>query len=338
MGKSTGLTISAFMIVLILCISGCEKDTTGVIDPGDEPETYLSPQHSLAWSPDGSMLAYVFDNFLVVKDVETDELRQLTGTGFYSDPAWSPDSVMIAYSSSSYGIRADIWWKNADGNTVPKRVTTDNAADYRPRWSPDGNRIVFQSYRVKSMDIWIKNVDGSGEAIAITTDLAVDKSAEWSPDGTKLAFESKRSENFDIWVVEVDGSSPPMQITSDAATDIQPLWSPDGTMIAFKSNRSGDTGVWVKNADGTGNATRINTDHPEASMHDWSSDGEWIAYVSDETVFVKSSDGTGETIEIGKGLEPRWCPDGVRLAYVEWLDDQYEVQVIQLPAELINPF
>ena len=73
-------------------------------------------------------------------------------------------------------------------------------------------------------------------------------------------------------------------------------------------------------------------------MHDWSSDGEWIAYVSDETVFVKSFDGTGETIEIAKGLEPRWSPDGIRLAYVAWVDNQYEVQIIELPEELRGAF
>ena len=69
-------------------------------------------------------------------------------------------------------------------------------------------------------------------------------------------------------------------------------------------------------------------------MHSWSSDDKWIAYVSDETVFVKSFDGTGETIEIAKGLEPRWSPDGIRLAYVAWVENQYEVQIIELPEEL----
>ena len=57
MGKSTGLTILAFVIVLVPCISGCEEDMPGVIGPGNGPETYLSPQHSLAWSPDRVMRA-----------------------------------------------------------------------------------------------------------------------------------------------------------------------------------------------------------------------------------------------------------------------------------------
>lgn len=322
-------------LTFFLCISGCEEDTPYILDPGSEPDTYLSPHHSLAWSPDGSMLAYIFDNnYLVVKDIETDELRQLTGRGFYDEPTWSPDSIKIAYSSSAYGIRSNIYTKNADGSTVAERITSDTAADDRPRWSPDGTRIAFHSYRTKSMDIWIRNADGSGEDIAVTTEPTADQNAEWSPDGSRLAFESKRAGNFDVWIVEVGSTAPPVRITVGGASDRMPMWSPDGSKIAFRSDRSGSNGIWVKNADGTGNAVQISTGHPGASMHDWSPDGRWLAFISEDKVFVKSSDGTGGAIEIGDGLELRWSPDGTKLALVAWVENQYEVQIIERPEEL----
>lgn len=324
-----------FMILsLVFYMFGCEEDDP--TDPGEEyePETYLSPQHSLAWSPDGSAIVFVFDNVLVVKDMATEDISQLTGTGAYDEPTWSPDSIKIAYSTASYGVRADIWSKNADGTTVAKRITSHNASDYRPRWSPDGSKIVFHSFRTKSMDIWIINFDGSGDAEAMTTDTAVDQNAEWSPDGTRLAFESKRTENYDIWVVDIANPNEPLQVTSDAGTDIQAVWSPDGDKLAFKSDRDGATGIWVKNADGTGDAIKISTDHLVSEMHNWSSDGSWVAYVSEEVIYAKNSDGTGETTQVTSGLEPRCSPDGQKLGYVAWIDSQYEVSIIDLPEEL----
>jgi Tol biopolymer transport system component len=331
------LRISAFLaltVVFTLYVSGCEEGFLEDSEPPADSQTYLSPQHSLAWSPDGSMLAFIFDNLLVVKEVETGRLRQLTGTGFYDEPTWSPDSIMIAYSSSSYTERANIWVKNADASTVAKRITSHTAADYHPRWSPDGTRIAFHSRRGKSIDIWIRNADGTGEDTVVASDPATDQDAEWSPDGTKLAFESKRSGNFDIWVVGIDGASSPVQITFDEASDTQPMWSPDGTRIAFQSDRGGSRGVWVKNADGTGNAVQVSVAYTDAGMHDWSHDGSRIAFVSDLKIFARNSDGMGDPVEIAGGLEPRWSPDGTKMAYVAWMEDQYKVQIIELPADL----
>ena len=330
------LKISGFLVlvgVLILYTSGCGEDFFGDDNESSDLDVYLSPQHSLAWSPDGSMLAYIFDNLLVVKVLETDYLRPLTGTGFYDDPTWSPDSLKIAYSSSSYTERSSVWAKDADGTSVARRITANKWADYRPRWSPDGARIAFYSRRSKGMDIFVQNADGTGEDVVIAFDPATDQNAEWSPDSTKLGFESERSENgdFDVWVAIIDRASPPVQITFDAASDKKPLWSPDGTRIAFQSNRSGETGIWVKNADGNGDAIQINTEYPVASMHNWSPDGTQIAFVSEHVIYVKNSDGTGIVTKIAEGLEPRWSSDGIKMALVALVEDQYEVQIIELP-------
>ena len=135
-------------------------------------------------------------------------------------------------------------------------------------------------------------------------------------------------------MAEIDGAEPLKQITTGEASNRLAMWSPDGSKIAFQSDRAGSQGIWVKNADGTGTAIHVTAGITATIMADWSSDGRWIAFVSDDTVFVKSSDGTGDTIEIGAGLEPRWSPDGEKLAYVGWEEDQYEIQIMDLPEEL----
>lgn len=39
------------------------------------------------------------------------------------------------------------------------KLTSHNAKDYYPAWSPDGQKIAFASERSGNRDIWIMNID-----------------------------------------------------------------------------------------------------------------------------------------------------------------------------------
>ncbi|MGQ9610489.1 MAG: TolB family protein [bacterium] len=322
-----------FLFIFIIALACCNDKVTDVYDIDSEKQ-YLSLEHSLSWSPDSSMLVYVSSNMIVIKDVITGEIRSLTGTGFYDEPSWSPDSSKIAYTVIPYGERSDIWIKNADGSGIASRLTSNSAAEYHPRWSPDGKLISFHSYRKKSMDIWVRNSDGSGEDRAITSDTSVDQNAEWSPDSNMLVFESKRSGNFDIWITRADGTGSPIQITNDPSDDTEPLWSPDGKKIAFLSNRFGIKGVWFKNSDGTGDDINISQGYTKVSSFDWSPDSKWIIFDSERKIIARRTDLTGEAFEVGQGLEPCWSPNGEKIAFISWEGSQYNIKIIQVPESI----
>lgn len=321
------------LIIFIMVLVGCNDNVTDIYDIDSEKQ-YLSLEHSLSWSPDNSMLVYVSSNMIIIKDVATEKIRPLTGTGFYDEPSWSPDSSKVAYTVVPYGARSDIWIKNADGSGIASRLTSDAAAEYHPRWSPDGKLISFHSYRKKSMDIWVRNSDGSGEDRVIASDASVDQNAEWSPDSSMLTFESKRSGNFDIWIARADGTGTPVQITNSSSDDTEPLWSPDGKKIAFLSNKSGILGVWCKNSDGTGNEINISEGYAKVGSFDWSPDSKWIIFESERKILVRRSDGTGNVLEIGQGLEPCWSPDGTKIAFISWEGSQYNVKIIEVPESI----
>ena len=75
-------------------------------------------------------------------------LRQITrDTSFTGDPALSPNGQLLAYSSDRGGDgNLDIWVQQLSTGE-PIRLTTDEAGDTLPSFSPDGNSIVFRSGR-----------------------------------------------------------------------------------------------------------------------------------------------------------------------------------------------
>jgi dipeptidyl aminopeptidase/acylaminoacyl peptidase len=61
---------------------------------------------------------------------------------------------------------SDIWVMDVDGSNKVQ-LTTNTSVDTGTTWSPDGNKIVFQSDRSGNYDIWVMDVsDGEMTEIA----------------------------------------------------------------------------------------------------------------------------------------------------------------------------
>ncbi len=79
---------------------------------------------------------------------------------------------------------------DVDGGDV-QRLTNHSALDRYPVWSPDGNRIAFNSHRDGNFEIYVVDADGS-DIERLTNHGAADMRPVWSPDGTMIAFYSDR--------------------------------------------------------------------------------------------------------------------------------------------------
>ena len=131
-----------------------------------------------------------------------------------------------------------------------EQLTTNPTPDWNPMLSPDGEQIVFYSYRSGNRDIWVMPI-GGGAARQLTNFEGPDISPSWSPDSKMIAFASNRGGNGDIWVLPTDGGRP-TRFTKDSANDMKPQWSPDGEKIAFLSDRNQDNilNLWMMPATG----------------------------------------------------------------------------------------
>jgi dipeptidyl aminopeptidase/acylaminoacyl peptidase len=111
-----------------------------------------------------------------------------------SDPQISPDGKQVAYAVATVDladnkISSALWLAPAKGGEPRQLTNAPGKKDGHPRWSPDGNRILFESDRSGEGQLWVIDVAG-GEARQLTTLSTGAAGGVWSPDGKHVAFVS----------------------------------------------------------------------------------------------------------------------------------------------------
>ena len=78
----------------------------------------------------------------------------------------------------------EVYAANEDGTGLA-RLTSNNASDTFPRWSPDGTRVAFLSDRGGNGEIYLMNTDGFDQK-RLTNNTAADYAYKCSPDVNRL--------------------------------------------------------------------------------------------------------------------------------------------------------
>ena len=153
------------------------------------------------------------------------------------------------------------------------RLTNDSGIDTSPSFSPDGQKIVFNSDRGGSPQLFI--MDKKGDNIKrISKGKGVYGNPVWSPRGDLIAFTKLHQGKFFIGVMRTDGTGE--RLLTENFYQEAPSWSPNGRIIIFyRETKTDDKGqgfsakLW--SIDLTGYNERLVKTETDASAPSWSS-------------------------------------------------------------------
>ena len=173
------------------------------------------------------------------------------------DPALSPDGKMIAYVGEEEGQKDLFVGRVAGGGRI--RLTNDQESESLPRFSPDGEHILFTRVGASAPEVWMVPTLG-GESTRLVAH-ALD--AAWSPDGARIAFISRPLGEPDALVTAAaNGTEARVIMRSDGALPFLscPAWSPDRTKLVVTRSTGGLAGeLWLVPLEG-GAPRRVSQD------------------------------------------------------------------------------
>jgi Tol biopolymer transport system component/DNA-binding winged helix-turn-helix (wHTH) protein len=163
------------------------------------------------------------------------------------DPSVSRKGNFLAYEHAnlSAGIwRIELTDKTHSSGHPTQIMAARSMINGRPSFSPDGNKVVFESDRLGFSDIWYCDSDGSN-CSQLTSLHGTAGTARWSPDGHRIAFEFQSQHYYDVYVLELPDGRPRRLFTFPNADNGAPNWSRDGKWIYFySSHEKGPYQLW----------------------------------------------------------------------------------------------
>src|SRR6266481_8713275 len=97
------------------------------------------------------------------------------------EPVESPNGKKLAFSAMTHLYTMDL------PGGKPQRLTTGNAHEFQPGWSPDGKSVVYVTWSSDGGQLWKISAAG-GTPVQLSKSLAVYSNPAWSPDGTKIVL------------------------------------------------------------------------------------------------------------------------------------------------------
>jgi Tol biopolymer transport system component/DNA-binding winged helix-turn-helix (wHTH) protein len=333
-----------------------------------DPQVRRSPVRrrlwqDLAWSPDGSTLAFggrmAPDGPWAIwgVSVQTGQVRRLsTPPVDVTDrgPAFSPDARYLAFLRVVAVTSADIYVQPLKNDLSPEgaaaRLTSEHRTLGGPVWEPDGRSLMYSSGVLGGIRVL--------KRLLLTRDRMAVRAAEILPYGEQTTAMTtpvrgrvvlaKVIEDENIYKVGVgaNAGNTPAKLIASTMNDHTPAWSPDGQHIAFASARSGREEIWVCNADGSNAVQMTQMDSPTVANPRFSPDGRSILFNARKEgnsdlymVDLATSALRKLTTSAADEIQPQFSRDGASVYFASYAGARFEIWKMQAgggPAEQIT--
>jgi eukaryotic-like serine/threonine-protein kinase len=205
--------------------------TRFTFDPGDDGNP--------VWSPDGSRIAWSgFRNnsdAIWIKSAngvgEVEEIGGLTGGVVTAD--WSADGNTIFYQTFTTNL-VDVLAMDPNGDRRSRTVVGSKFMDGRPRLSPDGHWLAYQSDESGRPEVYVVSYPGGAGKWQISTSGGIEPC--WSRDGRELFY--------------LGGDARMMSVPIPAGPGFNPGTPQTLFRVQFEPGASGRRNVYCPSPDG----------------------------------------------------------------------------------------
>jgi len=236
----------------------------------------------------------------------------------------------LAFVSNRTGHK-EIYVSDFDGQNAVQ-ITQDKSIAMMPRWSPDGNKLLYISYKGGSGPmLYMIDLD-LGRSKLISGRKGLNIGASWTPDGKKIALTLSTNGNPDIYLIDLSGKIL-KRLTDHWAIDVSPTFSPDGKKMAFVSNRSGSPQIYVMELE-SGKVKRLTFEGKYNTSPSWSKQNR-IAYASMNhgsfdicTIDAEGGEPRYLTQDQGQNEDPSWSPNGRYIVFSSNRTGRYHLYIM----------
>jgi TolB protein len=193
-----------------------------------------------------------------VMDLDGRNKRDLSGqdAGFAYGYSASPDGKFISYHENY-----QIYIANADGSRK-RHIKTGHPFDFSPRWSPDGEWLLFVSgehydchpHIVRRDGTRLKKLADRAGYRGVTEFLDVfdfhggsSDVPVWAVDGRSVFYTARVGNNVELFQISLTGKTTQLTRTPDGTTHYHPTPSPDGRRLLYGSKLNGVRQLFVMN-------------------------------------------------------------------------------------------
>jgi dipeptidyl aminopeptidase/acylaminoacyl peptidase len=263
-------------------------------------------EHGIAWSPDGSQLAFLSDGEkkgqlqVYVATVATGSVKKLTSIkGALAQPGWSPDGKLLAvlFTENAPQALGPLGPAPPDAGVVEEQIYEQRLSILDPKtgrlrplspadlyvyeydWSPDSKHLVAVAAHGSGNNNWyiaqlytVAVASGSTQSIfKPAMQIAVPR---WSPDGKTIAFigglmSDEGANGGDVYTIPASGGKPRNLTPGMKASASWLAWQPDSKGILFTEHVDGQSGITSLNP-ANGRITTLWTGAETISAGGWS--------------------------------------------------------------------